>query len=134
MNVINVKNDLWNQTSIGQKHYEIFVQDRIVTGSVNILSPMKKVSFKFWKAASKRRKPKSVNEVSELKDERALFARLLVSARARTDINVKQALGEYEFSSNPRDLFSSTGKLLTCTDKSKLIPVLKALGKNLPYD
>lgn len=49
----DVKNDLCNQTSIGQKHYEQFVQDRIVTGSVNIWSPLKKVNLKSWKVASK---------------------------------------------------------------------------------
>ena len=87
---------------------------------------MKKVKLKSWKSASKQKK--SVTQITNLKDERALFARLIVSARARTTIDIKQALGEYEFSSNPRALFSSTAQLLPCTDKTKLMPVLEALG------
>ena len=86
------------------------------------------MNLKFWKSASKREKSKPVTRVSELKDERSLIAHLFVNARARIDIHVKQALGEYEFSFNPRALLSKTAQLLPCTDKSKLMQVLEALG------
>ena len=67
-------------------------------------------------------------KVIELRDERALFAGCLIVARSRPEIDVKEALGEYEFSSFPRSLFSSDGKLLPTRDKSKLMAALETLA------
>lgn len=66
-------------------------------------------------------------QASELKSDQALFACLHISARFRTDMDLKQALQEYEFSMNPWALSATTEKLLPCTDKSKLLPLLETL-------
>jgi len=65
--------------------------------------------------------------VAELKDDRSLFARMLIVARSRPEINLKDSVGDHEFTSVPRALFSVTGKLLPCTDKSKLMHILEEL-------
>ena len=51
----------------------------------------------------------------------------MIVARSRPEINLKEAVSMYEFSAVPRSLFTNTGKLLPCTDKSKLAGELEAL-------
>ena len=61
----------------------------------------------------------------ELKENRALFARMLVVAKAR-DTDLKHAIGTYEFSVVPRGLFAADGSLLHATSKSDLVTSSKA--------
>jgi len=52
---------------------------------------------------------------------------MLIVARSRPEINLKVSIGQHEFTSLPRALFTVSGELMPCTDKSKLMAVLKAL-------
>ena len=61
----------------------------------------------------------------ELKDDRSLFARMLIVARSRSEVNLKEAIGQHEFTSFPRALFALDGSLLPGTDKSKLMRILE---------
>ena len=90
---------------------------------------MKKAQLRMWKSARKTVKHKLADQVVELKDDRALFARMLIVARSRLEINVKEAIGRYEFTALPRALFAMTGQLLPSTDKSKLMSILEELPK-----
>lgn len=59
----------------------------------------------------------------------------MVLAKSNRDIDQKDAIGNYDFTLTPRALFSPKGSFLTCSDKSKLIHVLRKLiseqtGKN----
>ena len=53
----------------------------------------------------------------------------MVLARSNQDIDLKNAVGNYEFTLTPRALFAPDGSILTCTDKSKLIHYLEKLGE-----
>jgi len=88
---------------------------------------MKKVELKTWKSARKSVKHKMADQVVELKDDRSLFARMLIVARSRPEINLKVSFGQHEFTSLPWTLFTVSGELIPCTDNSKLMAVLEAL-------
>ena len=49
-------------------------------------------------------------------------------------MNHKEAIGQYEFTSLPQALFSMTGVLLPCIDKSKLMTILEVSPKDGPAD
>ena len=87
---------------------------------------MNKVQLKMWKSARKTVKHKLADQVVELKDDRSLFARMLIVARSRPEINLKESIGQHEFTSLPRALFSVSGALLPATDKSKLMAILES--------
>ena len=91
---------------------------------------MKKVQLKTWRSARKSVKHKVADQVVELKDDRLQFARMLIVARSRSEMNLKESIGQDEFTSLPRALFTVSGELLPCTDKSKLMAVLEDLPNN----
>ena len=62
---------------------------------------MKKVQLKMWQSARKSVKHKLAGQVVELKGDRSLFARMLIVARSRPEINLKEGIGngQHEFTS-----------------------------------
>lgn len=103
------------------------MEERINKNEVSVWARMKKVQLKMWKSARKTVKHKLADRVVEMKDDRSLFARMLIVARSRSEINLKEAIGQYKFTSQPRALFTMAGDLLPCTDKSKLGTILEEL-------
>ena len=67
----------------------------------------------------------------ELKEDRNLFARLLLVAKSRPNMNLEQAVGDHELSIVPRSLFSDDEQMLPCGGKSCLISKLKVLYVNI---
>ena len=123
----HVEKDVCSQDEIGQQNYVAFVKEHINKNEVNVWARMKKVQLKMWKSAGKVVKHKLADQVVELKDDRSLFARMLIVARSRPEINLKEAIGQHEFTAKPRALFTVTGELRPCTDKSKLMTILEEL-------
>lgn len=74
-------------------------------------------------------KVKLKSKFVELKEDRALFARLLIVSKAR-DINLKDAVGTYEFSVATRALFAADGSLFHATSKSDLMSILEGLQRD----
>ena len=68
---------------------------------------MKKHKLQTWKSNGKVIKVETVERVVELKEDRSLFARLMMVSKSRTDIDIKEAIGLYEFKVVPRALFAS---------------------------
>ena len=122
-----VLHDIINCDKLGLERYSEFVRERIVTSEVSIWSPMQKLKLKTWKSTKKNVQHNLENKVIELKEDRSLFARLLIVARSRPEINLQEAIGRYEFSSLPRSMFAVDGTLLPCTDKSNLMSALESL-------
>jgi len=50
-----------------------------------------------WKSARKSVKHKLDDQVVELKDDRFLFARMLIVACSRPEINLQECIGQHEF-------------------------------------
>jgi len=122
-----IQKDVCSRDDIGQQEYARFVQERINTNEVSVWARMKKVQLKMWKSARKSVKHKLDDQVVELKDDRSLFARMLIVARSRPEINLQECIGQHEFTSLPRALFTVSGELLPCTDKSSLMAILEKL-------
>ena len=76
-------------------------------------------------------KHKVADQAVELKDDRSLFARMLIVARSCPDMNLKESIGQHEFTSLLRALFTVSGEVL-CTDK--LMVVLEDLPNKIIVD
>ena len=57
-------------------------------------------------------KVKTVERAVELKEDRSLFARLMMVCKSRPDVDIKEAIGLYEFTVVPRSLFASDGTMM----------------------
>ena len=86
---------------------------------------MKKRKLQTWKSNEKVIKVKTVERVVELKEDRSLFARLMMVCRIRPDIEIKEAIGLYEFTVVPRPLFASDGTMMHCSCKRLLMHILE---------
>ncbi|XP_028413663.1 uncharacterized protein LOC114544233 [Dendronephthya gigantea] len=86
-----VKKDLIEQSEIGQKLYDDFVRDRIITGKINLWSSMKKRKLQTWKAMTKKIKISTSAETIELQEDRNLFARMLIICKSRPEIDIPEA-------------------------------------------
>ena len=67
------------------------------------------------------------NKVIELKEDRSLFARMSLVAKSRPGIDIKEAVGEFEFNVVPTSMFSPDGSMLHCSCKSDLMAILEKL-------
>ena len=128
------KNDLCNHTKIGIKLFNYFVRDRITSGKLGLWSPMKKQRLSTWRKVGKEFKVKAAGKIIELKEDRSLFARMMVVCKSRPEINMKDAIGLHEFSVVPRSLFAADGTMFHCTNKSQLMSILEALPGNQPAE
>ena len=125
-----VKEDLLEQSEIGQKLFETFVKDRIQTGQINLWSPMKKRKLQTWKTTGKKIKVSSAGQIVELQEDRNLFARMMVICKSRPEIDIQEAVGTYEFTVVPRSMFAADGEMLHCPSKSALMSILEKLPAN----
>ncbi|KAK3742603.1 hypothetical protein QZH41_006382 [Actinostola sp. cb2023] len=127
------KHDVCNQGQIGLKLFEAFVGDRIQSNKVNVWAPMKKNKLTTWKSTSKEVKIKAGETVYELKEDRSLFARMMLACKSRPEINIKEAVGCYEFSVVPRSMFAADGTMIHCAQKSVLMSILeKCVKQDIP--
>ena len=95
-----IQEDINNRTTIGEDKCLQFVSERIITNNVNLWAPMKKLKLQMWSSAGKKVTIKNGDKIVELKEDRALFARMLVVSKAR-NIDLKQDVGTYELSVVP---------------------------------
>ena len=88
---------------------------------------MKKCQLQTWEAAGKKVKLSLGQKVMELKEDRSLFARLLLVFKSRPEINLEDAVGRDELSVVPRSMFAADGEMLHCDTKSNLMAILESL-------
>ena len=100
-----------------------FVKERIQAGSINLC--LKKRKLLTWKSIGKKAKLIVNNVIVELQEDRSLFARMMMVCQTRPEINVKEAVGMYEFTVVPRALFAGEGSMLHCPNKSALMSLLE---------
>lgn len=60
-----------------------------------------------------------------LKEDRSLFARLMMICKNRPDIDIKEAIGLYEFTVVVMSLFAGDGTMMHCSCKSTLMHIPK---------
>lgn len=73
----------------------------------------------------------AVDKVVELREDRSLFARLLVVCKSSTDIYLKYAIGKYEFSVILSSMFAVDERLLHYPMGSNLLGILGSLTADL---
>ena len=120
------KNDICERGETGKKLFETLVTDRIKTNKVNLWSPMKRRKLLTWN--EKVLKLSCKDKVIELKEDRSLFAKLMAVCKSRPEINIKEVIGQYEFSVAPSSLFAPDGTMLHCSAESTLMTILVKLG------
>ena len=125
-----VKKDLCGQSEIGRKMLETFVKERIQSDKVNIWSTMKKRKLLTWRSNGKKVKVSLQDKVVELQEDRSLFARLMMVAKSRPETDIKEAIGQHEFSVVPRSLFANDGTMLHCSLKSALMGILEKIDES----
>ena len=125
-----VKKDLCEQSEIGRSLFNCFVKERVQSGEVNLWSPMKKRKLLTWKTSAKVVKVTTADKIVELQVHRSLFARMMMVCKSRPEIEIKDAVGQYEFSVVPRSLFAADGTMLHCSSNSNLMNILEKLNDN----
>ncbi|CAG9761624.1 unnamed protein product [Ceutorhynchus assimilis] len=129
-----IANDILNRDELGKERYKIFENERITEGKKGIWDPMQRMKLNTFKNSNAKSKTKQDEKILEIREERSLLQRLLLVSRTRQDIDLKKAVGEYEFGSIPRSLFAADGSLLLPTDKFKLMQKLEDISKNSEID
>ena len=115
-----IANDVLNHSTISENLYKAFIGDRI-NGATSIWAPMKKCCLGSFKIQVKSIRSKVGEKMVQLKEEKNLMSRFLITARKRPELDLEHCIGNYKFSVVPRALFSSDGLPLPCIDKSKLM-------------
>ena len=126
-----VKDDLCGQSVIGRKLLETFVNERIKSDKVNVWSKMKKKKLVKWRSNGKKVRVSLKDKVVELQEDRNLFARLMMVAKSRPEIDIKEAIGQHEFSVVPRSLFANDGTMFHCSMKKALMSILEKTGESV---
>jgi len=86
---------------------------------------MKKVYLKLFENSAMYSKTKVKEKIIQLREERDLLARFVIILKTRPEIDLKQAIGTYEFCAVPRLLCSPDG-LLLAYDKFKVMHAIEA--------
>ena len=96
---------------------------------VNVWSKMKKRKLLTWRSNGKKVRVSLKDKVVELQEDRNLL--LMMVAKRRPEINIKEAIGQHEFSVIPRSLFANGGTIFHCSIKSALMSILEKTGESL---
>ena len=80
------------------------------------MEPFKEIELEDSPVSQKMVRHQLEDKIVELKEDRSLFARLLIVARSRPEINLQEAIGRYGFSSLPCSMFALNGTLMHIDD------------------
>ena len=120
-----IKEGILTLTDVGLELFRKFKQERILSNEVPLWASMKRRKLQLWSASAKKARYSDQGQVIELKEDRNLFARLLIAARSRPEINIQEIISTYELSVVPRSLFNSDGSLSHNTSKSQLMHIVE---------
>ena len=96
-----------NHTSIRHAAYQDFISNRF-HGYLFALH-CRNVVWNLLKQITKRLEKKVSNKVVQLCEEKNLLTIFFITARKRTELNLEEALGNFEFSMEPKALFFNNG-------------------------
>ena len=93
-----VKKDLCEQSEIDRRLFDCFVKEQVQSGEVNLWSPMKKRKLLTWETSAKMVKVTATDKIVELQEDRSLFASMIMVYKSRSEIDIKETVGQCEFS------------------------------------
>ena len=126
----DASSELLRHETIGEGLYHNFITERL-KGIQSIWSPLKKRNLPTFKIQAKKLKVKVDGKLVQLKEERILLSRFLITARKRPELDLEECLGNYEFSVVPKSLFTQDGQPLMCTDKAKILHKIEDLANDV---
>ena len=92
---------------------------------------MKKRKLKTFRNQAKVTKSKIGDKIIQLKEERTLFSRFLLSARKLPELDLQESIGSYEFRLYPNRCSLKDGQPLLSSDKVKVVHEVENLSKRL---
>ena len=107
--------DVMDQKHEGERLYNNYT-DECIIGEKSTWDRMKKRKLKLFSLLAKKNKMALKDRVVQLKEEKNLMARFVITSRIRQDINLPELFGQYQFTIVPRAMFSIDGRLLNCTE------------------
>lgn len=120
------KVDVVRVSSIGEKAYAQFVNDRLTDKSIqSIWTPITKINLHLCKKNKKKMRVKINDIVTELKEDTSFLSKLLMISRVRDSFDLRPIISNYELSAVPRSMFFPDGKLIQCSRKSQLMSLLE---------
>lgn len=126
-----VKEEMCRQSDTGKQLLDDFVKERIKERNINLWAPMKKCKMQTFKRNGKTLTVASADGPIKLKEDRNLFARLLLVTKTRPEICIEDCIGNHELSVVPRSLFAADGTMLKCLNKSSLMAILEKLPSSI---
>lgn len=127
-----VGQNIEQRDKLGREALEKFVTSRMVEKTVGFWDPQKKNNISYFKDVGPVVKTKVKGQLVSIKQERKLLSRLLVVGKKRPELEVKDAIGEYEFDSAPPSNFQPDGSMLMLSGKSQVVKCVMDLS--LPED
>lgn len=118
------KNDVLQFAEKGQKRFEEFVSERLIsTSRLSVWDKMKKLKLKTFSNWMEKRKVRVGDKVIKLREERELLGRFLIIQGSRPSLvpKLEETIGEFEMSVVPRSLCAVDGTLYIPTDKASLM-------------
>ena len=137
---VTTADNLLNHKETWLEMYKDFIINKI-NSPMSLWSPMKKQNLKLFKVQVKSIKSKSGEKIIQLKEEKNLVSRFLITARKRTELMLERCVGDYEFSVVPKSLITEDGVPLAFKDKLTVMDILENLENlevqlpgNAPYE
>lgn len=72
-----------------------------------------------WKSTGKSLRVTDKDKMVELKEDRSLFARMMMVCKSRLEIGIETGVGQYECSIVPRSMFASNGTMRHCSSRGR---------------
>ena len=82
---------------------------------------MVKTKLKTFKSESATTEVRSGGNLIKIREERGILQRFIVIPRSRSDLDLKECIGTYEFGVVPISLFAADGSLFLAYDKASIL-------------
>lgn len=117
----SASNEILCHEKIGADIYNEFINERL-HGEMSVWDPVQRRNLKTFKSELTKKVKSTVDgKVVQLKEEKSLLSRFLITSRKRPEIDLEFCIGNFEFTVVPKALFSSDGEPFPCSDKSKIL-------------
>ena len=123
----SVSSDIENRDKLGREALERFIENRMVSNTVEFWASQKKNNLSFFKDVGAVVQTKIKGQLQHVRQERKLLSRLLVVAKSRPDFIVKDAIGKFEMNVTPPSNFHPDGSLIMLSSKSQVMPLVMGM-------
>lgn len=117
-----------NRDDMGIRAFEKFKMERMTTDPlIPFWNSQKRNNYSYFSGTGVEVKTKVKGKLVTLKQERHLFTRLFVVAKARPEFCPQTTIGEYEFNIAPPSNFNPDGSMIMLKGKHQLVKLIEDL-------